>query len=111
MSVIAVMTVSMAPDSISARSCSMVSVGGAVIHLSSSLKLVVLHRSYPLAKKAPKQRRGRITVLLHELPGTIFVPGQHCRDDRPVLGVRMADVGPVSYTHLRAHETGRNLVC
>src|SRR5665213_4544078 len=26
-------------------------------------------------------------------------------------GTRADDPGPVSYTHLRAHETGRNLVC
>ena len=26
-------------------------------------------------------------------------------------GAIMNSVGPVSYTHLRAHETGRNLVC
>src|SRR5674476_1645913 len=37
-------------------------------------------------------------------------------DDRTPLGNRTCDFcrathGPVSYTHLRAHETGRNLVC
>ena len=28
-----------------------------------------------------------------------------------VIGVIGAGIGTVSYTHLRAHETGRNLVC
>ena len=27
------------------------------------------------------------------------------------IGRQLGSGGPVSYTHLRAHETGRNLVC
>ena len=30
---------------------------------------------------------------------------------KAVLALREPSLGPVSYTHLRAHETGRNLVC
>src|SRR5674476_842162 len=33
---------------------------------------------------------------------------RHFGQTTPILGVCL---GPVSYTHLRAHETGRNLVC
>ena len=32
-------------------------------------------------------------------------------DDLPLLGFDGSSTNPVSYTHLRAHETGRNLVC
>src|SRR5674476_1577105 len=35
------------------------------------------------------------------------VPGSRLDADHPENGVLI----PVSYTHLRAHETGRNLVC
>src|SRR5678810_1243385 len=31
--------------------------------------------------------------------------------DAPLKGLTTLFIGPVSYTHLRAHETGRNLVC
>src|SRR5678809_1703864 len=34
---------------------------------------------------------------------------RHGREARELLGVEL--LLPVSYTHLRAHETGRNLVC
>ena len=40
---------------------------------------------------------------------------QHCLGERGKGGKIKADrrvlIVPVSYTHLRAHETGRNLVC
>src|ERR1035437_11097796 len=92
MSVNAVMTVSIAPDSISERSSSMVSAGRTVMRLSSSSVLVVLASSPPLADEASQQRRGRVAVLLHERPSTITVAGKHSRNDRVVLNVRMADV-------------------
>ena len=40
-------------------------------------------------------------VFLHILMVAAFKPGQY----------RGHEIQPVSYTHLRAHETGRNLVC
>src|SRR5674476_1179647 len=35
---------------------------------------------------------------------------EHCVGESP-FGIQSQYIGAVSYTHLRAHETGRNLVC
>src|SRR5678809_1694835 len=45
------------------------------------------------------------------LPGALpfIVTGIRLALGRGLIGMVLAD--PVSYTHLRAHETGRNLVC
>src|SRR5665213_1006078 len=36
---------------------------------------------------------------------------QNAADAAALAGMTVLNTGPVSYTHLRAHETGRNLVC
>src|SRR5665213_4299151 len=42
---------------------------------------------------------------------TSYRPEQLAASVRLMIGRRVAGLAPVSYTHLRAHETGRNLVC
>ena len=50
--------------------------------------------------------------LLNELPPVDIVITMGCNVACPYLPCKhREDWGPVSYTHLRAHETGRNLVC
>ena len=46
-------------------------------------------------------RQGQIAELINAKP----------RNRRRILEEAAGISGPVSYTHLRAHETGRNLVC
>ncbi|CZR83272.1 hypothetical protein CDFC105_43995 [Clostridioides difficile] len=41
----------------------------------------------------------------------LLIVGADVQHDRKALFGMDAGTGPVSYTHLRAHETGRNLVC
>src|SRR5674476_1544508 len=46
-------------------------------------------------------------------PGGILVTALTAGGNASLFGLQPGDVlhSPVSYTHLRAHETGRNLVC
>src|SRR5674476_1275170 len=66
------------------------------------------HRCGPGDHHAAVRRLGRLRLGQAAVQGGAvdlrLVPGH---DDDPVL----RDRDPVSYTHLRAHETGRNLVC
>src|SRR5665213_1259183 len=47
--------------------------------------------------------RGGIAVVVEPVVGRYQTP--------PESGRYLSEEEPVSYTHLRAHETGRNLVC
>ena len=51
--------------------------------------------------------RGVVEYVLHELIGLLHGFGMPMLQDEPVeiTGLKVGIVGPVSYTHLRAHET------
>src|SRR5678809_1689739 len=78
------------------------------------------------ASKSSMQR-ACAAALLSKGTSTIYNPG-HSNDDKAALDiiqklgakvevegselkVESSGINPVSYTHLRAHETGRNIVC
>src|SRR5665213_3131836 len=51
----------------------------------------------------------KVVAVEEDLPGDWIVKAQQKIEDGAFS--RAAGTAPVSYTHLRAHETGRNLVC
>ena len=63
----------------------------------------------PLLKNMLVKRFGRIINIV-SLSGIKGMPGQ-TNYSAAKGGMIAATKAPVSYTHLRAHETGRNLVC
>ena len=68
-----------------------------------------MHRALALAALAQgcTSPNPLVGALVLDARGRLIGEGYHARAGRP-----HAEVGaPVSYTHLRAHETGRNLVC
>src|SRR5690349_21970113 len=81
MSVNATMTVSMAPEPMSARSSSTVRWGGAV--MSSPCRS---------SEQSPEQRRGGVAVLFHRGTGRDGVARQDRPDDGVVLVVGVLDV-------------------
>src|SRR5674476_1058573 len=84
--------------------------------LAPGARVALLSPAGPLASPADLERAdGNVRDMgwePHSYPSALARDGYLAGDD----SARLADLNaairdPVSYTHLRAHETGRNLVC
>src|SRR5665213_3312904 len=76
--------------------------GARALHRPAARRGVRDPRSRLFPGRAVGNRRARV--------GARPRPGRRRAGPRDATLVRALDDGPVSYTHLRAHETGRNLV-
>src|SRR5678810_896830 len=88
--------------------------------LSTTIKLslrrtLVLQQSLQQLLQQPAQSEAKGYVILFSRPHPL-IPLQkrgtvrHCKSKLNNYHINLSLL-PVSYTHLRAHETGRNLVC
>src|SRR5674476_730400 len=89
-------------------------------HIFCDLPATAL-QAFENIKYATAYPKGAVLFVEGQSPRGIFVLCKGrvklsiCSTDGKTLILKIAEpgevLGPVSYTHLRAHETGRNLVC
>src|SRR5665213_1671418 len=65
----------------------------------------------PIADATQKRKLVQRFVIPPRSGRAWELPAGHVCRFSPFEGPQVLDLNPVSYTHLRAHETGRNLVC
>src|SRR5678809_1558641 len=74
----------------------------------------VCTRVYTTTPKKPNSALRKVAKvrLTNKIEVIAYIPGEgHNLQEHSIVLLRGGRVKAVSYTHLRAHETGRNLVC